>query len=158
MRSLFFFFSFIKKCLNVRWASEDPNPKVVAETKRKYENIILEKTLNRLPVVGNDGTIANYDDEFWEKSEKKKAKIMNGNQVHPTNNTDITTNTVTTSGNSQSFPVQSHRSIFTEEMKQNIMRMNQERILHTTLVNKRSAEQSALNEPALVSYSSSDEE
>ncbi|KAI8901596.1 hypothetical protein BC833DRAFT_113324 [Globomyces pollinis-pini] len=59
--------------INVRWASEDPNPhgkpyvinlKVVETLKRKTEETVIETIRAQLPIVGDKGTILDYEDSF----------------------------------------------------------------------------------------------
>ena len=47
--------------LNIRWATEDPNPKVIATNKRKAEDQVTKAVVAQLPIVGDKGTILDYD-------------------------------------------------------------------------------------------------
>jgi len=47
--------------LNVRWATEDPNPKVQQELQRKAEEQVYSTVNANLPVIGEYGTILNYE-------------------------------------------------------------------------------------------------
>jgi hypothetical protein len=47
--------------INVRWASEDPNPGVKEKRKRQVENEVLEHVKAQLPRVGERGTVLDYD-------------------------------------------------------------------------------------------------
>ncbi|KAJ3031497.1 UNVERIFIED_CONTAM: Pre-mRNA-splicing factor [Siphonaria sp. JEL0065] len=46
--------------LNVRWATEDPNPKAALITKRKAEEKVIDALKSTLPVIGEHGTILDY--------------------------------------------------------------------------------------------------
>lgn len=46
--------------LNVRWATEDPNPKAQEDKKRKMEELFVEKVHSALPVVGEGGSVLDY--------------------------------------------------------------------------------------------------
>ncbi|KAJ3121769.1 Pre-mRNA-splicing factor [Physocladia obscura] len=46
--------------LNVRWATEDPNPKAVLINKRKAEEKVVDALKSSLPVIGEHGTILDY--------------------------------------------------------------------------------------------------
>ncbi|KAJ3144394.1 Pre-mRNA-splicing factor [Geranomyces variabilis] len=58
--------------LNVRWATEDPNPHVKANKKRKVEEHITETVQRNLPQIGTMGTILDYENYYSA-----------GNQAHP---------------------------------------------------------------------------
>ncbi|ORX43244.1 hypothetical protein BCR36DRAFT_145185 [Piromyces finnis] len=47
--------------LNVRWATEDPNPRVQQELQRKAEEQVFNAVNANLPVIGEYGTILNYE-------------------------------------------------------------------------------------------------
>jgi hypothetical protein len=47
--------------LNVRWATEDPNPKVKQELQRKAEEQVYAAVNSNLPVIGEYGTILDYE-------------------------------------------------------------------------------------------------
>jgi len=47
--------------LNVRWATEDPNPKVKQELQRKAEEQVYSAVAANLPVIGEYGTILDYE-------------------------------------------------------------------------------------------------
>jgi len=47
--------------LNVRWATEDPNPKVQEELQRKAEEQVYSAVNASLPVIGEYGTILDYE-------------------------------------------------------------------------------------------------
>jgi len=47
--------------LNVRWATEDPNPKVQQELQRKAEEQVYSAVNANLPVIGEYGTILDYE-------------------------------------------------------------------------------------------------
>jgi len=47
--------------LNVRWATEDPNPKVQQELQRKAEEQVYAAVNANLPVIGEYGTILDYE-------------------------------------------------------------------------------------------------
>ncbi|ORY53740.1 hypothetical protein BCR33DRAFT_654705 [Rhizoclosmatium globosum] len=46
--------------LNVRWATEDPNPKAALINKRKAEEKVVDALRASLPVIGEHGTILDY--------------------------------------------------------------------------------------------------
>ncbi|KAJ3065917.1 Pre-mRNA-splicing factor [Podochytrium sp. JEL0797] len=46
--------------LNIRWATEDPNPKAVILNKRKAEEKVVDALKASLPVIGELGTILDY--------------------------------------------------------------------------------------------------
>ncbi|KAI9328764.1 hypothetical protein DFJ73DRAFT_648834, partial [Zopfochytrium polystomum] len=46
--------------LNVRWATEDPNPRASAISKRKAEEQVMEAMKGSLPIIGDRGTIMDY--------------------------------------------------------------------------------------------------
>ncbi|KAK6097636.1 Pre-mRNA-splicing factor [Batrachochytrium dendrobatidis] len=50
--------------LNVRWATDDPNPGVIARNKRKAEAMVEKAIKARLPTIGPNGTIADYERSF----------------------------------------------------------------------------------------------
>jgi hypothetical protein len=47
--------------INVRWATEDPNPGVKERLKRKAETEVIETIRAALPIIGDKGTILDYD-------------------------------------------------------------------------------------------------
>ncbi|KAJ3383798.1 hypothetical protein HDU84_003401 [Entophlyctis sp. JEL0112] len=49
-----------EQILNVRWATEDPNPKAIEINKRKAEEKVLDALKSSLPVIGEHGTILDY--------------------------------------------------------------------------------------------------
>ncbi|KAI9092615.1 hypothetical protein DFS34DRAFT_562375, partial [Phlyctochytrium arcticum] len=50
--------------LNVRWATEDPNPRVKDFKKRKAEEHIAEALQEKLPVIGDMGNVLDYEDYY----------------------------------------------------------------------------------------------
>ncbi|KAJ3255981.1 Pre-mRNA-splicing factor [Boothiomyces macroporosus] len=46
--------------INIRWATEDPNPQVNESLKRKAEEDVIETVKAQLPIVGDQGTILDY--------------------------------------------------------------------------------------------------
>ncbi|KAJ1566455.1 Pre-mRNA-splicing factor, partial [Cladochytrium tenue] len=50
--------------MNVRWATEDPNPRAAAVAKRKAEEQVMDAMKASLPVVGDRGTVMDYQDYF----------------------------------------------------------------------------------------------
>ncbi|KAJ3150703.1 Pre-mRNA-splicing factor [Geranomyces michiganensis] len=58
--------------LNVRWATEDPNPHVKAIKKRKVEEHITDTVQRSLPQIGPMGTILDYENYYSA-----------GHQAHP---------------------------------------------------------------------------
>ncbi|KAI8819575.1 uncharacterized protein EV422DRAFT_487798, partial [Fimicolochytrium jonesii] len=50
--------------LNVRWATDDPNPRVIATKKRKVEEHISETIQQKLPRLGDRGTILDYENYY----------------------------------------------------------------------------------------------
>ncbi|KND01076.1 uncharacterized protein SPPG_04167 [Spizellomyces punctatus DAOM BR117] len=61
--------------LNVRWATEDPNPRVKEEKKRKVEAYISEALQQKLPVIGDQGNILDYEGYYAEAPPAKAAKV-----------------------------------------------------------------------------------
>jgi len=47
--------------LNVRWATEDPNPRVQQELQQKAEEQVYNAVNANLPVIGEYGTILDYE-------------------------------------------------------------------------------------------------
>ncbi|KAJ3297481.1 Pre-mRNA-splicing factor, partial [Blyttiomyces sp. JEL0837] len=58
-----------QEILNVRWATEDPNPKAAAAIKRKAEDQVMEAMKVSLPQVGDKGTILDYQGHFTSANE-----------------------------------------------------------------------------------------
>ncbi|KAI8915236.1 hypothetical protein DFJ77DRAFT_461785 [Powellomyces hirtus] len=52
--------------LNVRWATEDPNPRVKDMKKRKVEEHISDTVQKNLPQIGDMGTILDYENYYSE--------------------------------------------------------------------------------------------
>ncbi|KAL2916305.1 Pre-mRNA-splicing factor [Polyrhizophydium stewartii] len=65
--------------LNVRWATDDPNPRVIAENKRKAEKMVEQAVLARLPQLGETGTIADYERSF--KQQRLEASAPSADEV-----------------------------------------------------------------------------
>eukprot|EP00842_Homolaphlyctis_polyrhiza_P005265 jgi/Hompol1/573/HPOL_002556-RA len=65
--------------LNVRWATDDPNPKVIAQNKRKAEKIVEQAVKAKLPKIGDAGTIADYEKSF--KNQRLDASAPSADQV-----------------------------------------------------------------------------
>lgn len=47
-----------------RWATDDPNPASIESVKRKKESDIIEGVRKRLPIVGDLGTILDYENSY----------------------------------------------------------------------------------------------
>lgn len=58
--------------INVRWAVEDPNPGVRQAMKRKAEEEVLESIKAQLPIVGEKGTILDYQESLRNSRLNKK--------------------------------------------------------------------------------------
>ncbi|KAI8908942.1 hypothetical protein EDD86DRAFT_173902, partial [Gorgonomyces haynaldii] len=50
--------------LNVRWAAEDPDLEEKATLKRKAEEKIMEQVASKLPIIGEKGTILDYQNHY----------------------------------------------------------------------------------------------
>ena len=50
--------------LNIRWATEDPHPEATAAVKRKAEDDVIQSVLSKLPVIGDKGTILDYENAY----------------------------------------------------------------------------------------------
>jgi hypothetical protein len=68
--------------VNVRWANEDPNPQgtryidlVKENLKRKAEEHVIETIKAQLPVIGNRGSLLDYQKEFKSIEPLKKPKV-----------------------------------------------------------------------------------
>ncbi|KAJ1541257.1 Pre-mRNA-splicing factor, partial [Nowakowskiella sp. JEL0078] len=62
--------------LNVRWATEDPNPKVMEDIKRKNQDMMLERFVERLPQIGDQGTVLDYESYYDTLESSKKARFQ----------------------------------------------------------------------------------
>lgn len=68
--------------INVRWATEDPNPGVREAIKRKAEEDVIETIKAQLPIIGERGTILDYENEVQNiistHGNKKSKKLIEG--------------------------------------------------------------------------------
>lgn len=61
--------------LNVRWATEDPNPRVKEAKKRKVEDHIAQTIEHRLPQVGELGNVLDYEGYYQEAPPAKAQRL-----------------------------------------------------------------------------------
>ncbi|KAJ3124899.1 Pre-mRNA-splicing factor [Nowakowskiella sp. JEL0407] len=54
--------------LNVRWATEDPNPRVIEEIKQRNQEMALQRIVEKLPQIGDHGNILDYESYFSDAS------------------------------------------------------------------------------------------
>ncbi|KAJ3415609.1 Pre-mRNA-splicing factor [Chytridiales sp. JEL 0842] len=59
--------------MNVRWATEDPNPKAAALKKRKAEEVLVDALRKNLPQLGDGGNILDYQGYFNNAAEASEA-------------------------------------------------------------------------------------
>lgn len=64
--------------INVRWASEDPNPGVKEKRRRQTEIDVLEHVKAQLPIVGDRGTVFDYDGVESKPGKKTKVVVEEG--------------------------------------------------------------------------------
>lgn len=95
--------------INVRWATDDPNPASIEAVKRKAESDVITAIKSKLPKIGPKGTILDYEDSYKELSKtpasfKNKSGFYDGDTEKHGRNTAInvmnTGNIVVTSGSS----------------------------------------------------------
>ena len=60
------------EALNVRWASEDPNPVAKAEVEREQEKRVYDAVGEKLPEVGELGSVMAYQDYYDDPATKKR--------------------------------------------------------------------------------------
>ncbi|KAJ3092200.1 Pre-mRNA-splicing factor [Quaeritorhiza haematococci] len=62
--------------LNVRWATEDPNPRAKEANRNATEEILFQKLQEQLPVIGEQGNILAYqaDEEYGEYPSAKRLR------------------------------------------------------------------------------------
>jgi RNA recognition motif-containing protein len=60
--------------INVRWATDDPNPASIESVKRKQETDVINAIKAKLPKIGPKGTILDYEDSYKGMSKENKSK------------------------------------------------------------------------------------
>jgi hypothetical protein len=58
--------------INVRWATDDPNPASIEAVKRKAESDVISAIKAKLPKIGSKGTILDYEDSYKQGISKKR--------------------------------------------------------------------------------------
>lgn len=66
--------------INVRWATDDPNPASIEAVKRRSENEVINTIKAKLPKIGPKGTILDYENEYKQtRMQKDGGKVVHGN-------------------------------------------------------------------------------
>ncbi|KAJ3195207.1 Pre-mRNA-splicing factor, partial [Dinochytrium kinnereticum] len=68
--------------MNVRWATEDPNPKAAIERKRKAEEQFGDSLSQNLPQLGDQGNVLDYA-HYYPSATDVIANAAMGQQAHP---------------------------------------------------------------------------